>query len=210
MSVRDDLRRELAARLPPGQKLAKGWPVLHYGPVPAFDPKSWDFRVWGDVESPVTLSYDEVRGLAPVRVSADFHCVTKFSVLDNEWEGVSFRTVAELVRPKPSARHVMAHCEYGYEANLPLDALMDDDVLLAWARNGEPLTAEHGYPLRLVVPKRYAWKSAKWIRGLEFMARERRGFWEERGYHNEADPWREERYSYQEEGGGGPFLRRFF
>lgn len=199
---------EVKDRLPPGQKLVKGWPVLHYGPIPSFDPNGWDFRVWGEVENPVTLSYGEFRALSTTRVKADFHCVTKFSVLENEWEGVSFRVVCDLVKPKPAAVYVMAHCEYGYEANVPLEVLLDDDVLFAWGRNGEPLTPEHGYPLRLIIPKRYAWKSAKWIRGLEFMTTDRRGFWEERGYHNNADPWGEERYSYQEaESGSG--WRRF-
>jgi DMSO/TMAO reductase YedYZ molybdopterin-dependent catalytic subunit len=190
-------RKEVpAGRLPPGQRPAKGWPVLHYGPVPPGDLSAWDFRIWGEVENPTTLSYGELRSLPAVRVTADFHCVTKFSVLDNEWEGVSFKTVAELVRPTSAARFVMAHCEYGYEANLPLEALLADDVLFAWGHNGDVLTPEHGYPLRLVVPQRYAWKSAKWVRGLEFMAEDRLGFWEQRGYHNLADPWREERYTH--------------
>lgn len=200
---------EVKDRLPPGQHLVKGWPVLHYGPIPPFDPNTWDFRVWGEVDHPVTLSYAEFRALPSTRVKADFHCVTKFTVLENEWEGVSFRAVHDLVGPKPSARHVMAHCEYGYEANLALEVLLEGDVLLAWGRNGEPLSPEHGYPLRLIVPKRYGWKSTKWVRGLEFMADDRRGFWEERGYHNNADPWNEERYSYQESEEQGEGWRRF-
>lgn len=200
---------EVKDRLPPGQKLVKGWPVLHYGPIPSFDPSTWDFRVFGEVENPVTFSYEEFRALTSTRVEADFHCVTKFSVLDNDWEGVSFQTIYDLVKPKPACRFVMAHCEYGYEANLPLEVMLDDDVLFAWGRNGEPLSPEHGHPLRLIVPKRYAWKSAKWIRGLEFMANDRRGFWEERGYHNNADPWGEERYSYQENDSAGSGWRRF-
>jgi DMSO/TMAO reductase YedYZ molybdopterin-dependent catalytic subunit len=194
---------DVKERIPPGQKLVKGWPVLHYGPIPSFDPNSWDFRVWGEVANPVTLSYPEFRALQVTRVKADFHCVTKFSVLDNDWEGVSFRVIHDMVQPKPSVAHVMAHCEYGYEANITLKVLLDEDVVLAWARNGELLTPEHGFPLRLVVPKRYAWKSAKWIRGVEFLSSDRRGFWEERGYHNNADPWGEERYSYQEDGSNG-------
>lgn len=191
--------REASTRpLPPGQRLAKGWPTLHYGPVPSFDPNTWDFKVRGEVTRPLTLSWNDFNSLPAVQVRADFHCVTKFSVFDNEWEGVSFRTIAELADPTQSARFAMAHCEYGYEANLPLEVLMDDDVLFAWGCNGQPLTPEHGFPVRLVVPKRYAWKSAKWVRELEFMPADRRGFWEERGYHNEADPWRQQRYSYQE------------
>ncbi|MGH2768465.1 MAG: sulfite oxidase-like oxidoreductase [Actinomycetota bacterium] len=187
--------------LPPGQKVARGWPVLHYGPVPSFDPATWDLKVWGEVERSITLSYQELRALPAARSRGDFHCVTKFSVLDNEWEGVAFSVIADMCRPKPEAGFVMAHCEHGYEANLPLELMLDDDVLLAWGRNGERLTPEHGYPLRLVVPKRYAWKSAKWVRGVEFMAKDRRGFWEERGYHNSADPLKEERYSFQEKPG---------
>lgn len=188
------------ARIPPGQHLVKGWPVLHYGPIPSFDHGDWDFRVWGEVENPVTLTYAEFRGLPSTTVQADFHCVTKFSVLENVWEGVAFRVIHDLIKPRSTALYLMAHCEYGYEANIPLEVLLDDDVLFAWGRNGEPLSPEHGYPLRLIVPKRYAWKSAKWVRGLEFMSGDRRGFWEERGYHNNADPWNEERYSHQEDG----------
>jgi len=189
------VKAEPRLRLPPGQRLARGWPVLHYGPIPPFDPNTWDFRVWGEVARPALLTYGQCRALPSARVVADFHCVTKLSVLDNEWEGVPFRTIARLV-VTAAARFGMAHCEHGYEANLPLTVLMDDDVLFAWARNGEPLEPMHGFPLRLVVPKRYAWKGAKWVRGLEFMAEDRLGFWEERGYHNNADPWREERYSF--------------
>jgi len=190
---------ELAAgatgALPPGQRPAKGWPVLHYGPIPPFDVATWDFRIWGEVEHPALLLYDELRALPMVKVLADFHCVTRFSVLGNEWEGVAVRTIADLVAPTPSVRFAMVHCEQGYDANLPLDVLMDDDVLFAWARNGAEFEPMHGFPLRLIVPKRYAWKSAKWVRGLEFMAEDRLGFWEERGYHNDADPWQEQRYS---------------
>ena len=185
-------------RIPPGQHLVKGWPVLHYGPIPRFDPEQWRLKIWGEVENPVSLNYEELKALPTTTVHADFHCVTRFSVLDNDWEGVAFRTILELAKPKPTARHVLTHSEYSYTANLPIEVLDDDDVLLAWGRNGEPLTAEHGFPLRLIVPKRYAWKSTKWLRGLEFLERDARGFWEERGYHNQADPWREERYSHQE------------
>lgn len=182
-------------RLPPGQKEASNWPVLHYGEVPSSEISSWDFRIWGAVDNPLTLSYEEFRRLPVCTVKADFHCVTRFSVLDNEWEGVAFREVAALARLTTRAQHLMFHCESGYEANLPLDVVMDEDVLFAWGRNGEPLTPEHGYPLRLIVPKRYGWKSAKWVRGVEFMTADRKGFWEERGYNNRADPWREERYT---------------
>ena len=192
---------EIAKRVPPGQRLVRGWPVLHYGPIPKFDEAEWDLTVDGLVENPFTLSYAELKALPPARVDADMHCVTGWTTLDNEWEGVSFRTLAERARPRPEAKYVITHCDYGYSSNLSLDAMMDDDVLVAWANRGETLTPEHGFPLRLVVPKRYAWKSAKWLRGLEFADHNRRGFWEVRGYHVHADPWPEERYSYQEKSG---------
>jgi DMSO/TMAO reductase YedYZ molybdopterin-dependent catalytic subunit len=190
---------EIAKRVPSGQRLVKGWPVLHYGPVPKFDEAAWSFEVSGLVDAPFTLSYAELKALGPQKVQADMHCVTGWSTLDNEWEGVPFRTIVEKAQPKPEAKWVITHCEYGYTSDLSLEAMTDDDVLLAWAHNGEPLTPDHGFPLRLVVPKRYAWKSAKWLRGLEFSDTNKRGFWEERGYHVHADPWGEERYSYQEQ-----------
>ena len=190
---------EIAARIPPGQRLVKGWPILQVGPVPRFDEANWDFTVDGLVESPFTLSYSEVKGLPNVRVTADMHCVTGWTTLDNEWAGVSLRTLIERASPTSEARWVIAHSEGGYTSNLSLEAMSDDDVLIAWANRDEPLAAEHGFPLRLVVPKRYAWKSAKWLRGLEFADVNRRGFWETRGYHVHADPWPEERYAYQED-----------
>jgi DMSO/TMAO reductase YedYZ molybdopterin-dependent catalytic subunit len=189
---------EIAQRIPPGQRLVKGWPVLHYGPIPKFDEANWDFKVFGEVDNPFTLSYSELKALGPQTVHADMHCVTGWTTLDNDWEGVPFRVLLEKAQPKPEAKFVIAHCDYGYTSNLSLEAMDDDDVLVAWAHNGEPLAAEHGFPLRLVVPKRYAWKSAKWLRALELSATNDRGFWEERGYHIHADPWPEERYSYQE------------
>ncbi len=181
-------------RVPPGQFVTNGWPVLHYGAVPRFDPKTWTFRVWGLVEQPIELSYDEFRQLPTVEVVADIHCVTRWSKLGMSWEGVPARYLLELVRPKPEARFVIAHAEHGFTANLPLEALDDDDVLLAHRADGHDLTPEHGWPLRLVVPKRYFWKSAKWLRGLELTAEDHPGFWEQNGYNNNADPWKEERY----------------
>ena len=189
---------EIAKRVPPGQRLVKGWPVLHVGPIPKFNEAEWDFQVDGLVENPYTLSYAELKALPNVTVQADMHCVTGWTTLDNSWTGVSFRTLVERARPKPEAKWVVTHCDYGYTSDLSLQAMEDDDVLVAWAHNGEPLAPEHGFPLRLVVPKRYAWKSAKWLRGLEFTDHNTRGFWELRGYHIHADPWPEERYSYQE------------
>ena len=181
------------ARIPPGQMVTVRFPVLHVGPVPPFDPQTWNFRAFGLVEEEVTLSYQEFMDLPKVKVVADFHCVTRWSRLDNEWEGVSFRELMRRIRPQ--AKYVLVHCHGGYTTNLPLEALLDEDVLLAYRHDGKDLSPEHGWPLRLVVPKRYAWKSAKWVRGLEFMEEDRPGYWEERGYHNRGDPWKEERYA---------------
>lgn len=192
---------EIARRIPPGQRLVKTWPVLHFGTVPKVDLATWDLRVFGLVEETLRLSYEELRALGPVEVVADMHCVTGWSTLDNRWLGVPFRVLAERARPRPEARWVIAHCEQGYTTDLSLGAMMEEDVLLAWGHDGQDLTPEHGWPLRLVVPKRYGWKSAKWLRGFELSDRNRRGFWEERGYHVHADPWREERYAYQESPG---------
>jgi DMSO/TMAO reductase YedYZ molybdopterin-dependent catalytic subunit len=189
---------EIAARVPSGQRLVKTWPILHFGPVPRFDPATWDFTVSGLVEAPLGLSYDELKALGPQTVRADMHCVTGWTTLDNDWQGIPLRTVLDRVKPLPAAAWVIARCDGGYTSNLSLQAMADDDVLVAWGHGGQPLEPDHGFPLRLVVPKRYAWKSAKWLRGLEFTGSNRRGFWEERGYHNHADPWREERYSYEE------------
>jgi DMSO/TMAO reductase YedYZ molybdopterin-dependent catalytic subunit len=189
---------EVAARVPPGQRLVKTWPVLHYGPIPTFDGTTWDLEVSGMVREPFTLTRDELLALPRVTVDADMHCVTGWTTLDNTWEGVRFRTLLERAQPEPDARWVIAHCAYGYDSNLSLEAMDDDDVLVAWRNHGEDLTPEHGWPLRLVVPKRYAWKSAKWLTGLEFTDRNRRGFWEVRGYHVHAEPFAEERYAYQE------------
>ena len=190
--------KEVAARVPPGQRLVKGWPILQFGPIPRFDQPAWDFKVFGLVDNAFTLTYEELKGLGPERVRADMHCVTGWSTLDNEWEGIPFRVLANKAQPKAQGGWVITHCEHGYTSNLSLQAMTDEDVLVAWGHNGEALAPEHGFPLRLVVPKRYAWKSAKWLRGLEFTDRNQPGFWEVRGYHTHADPWREERYSYQE------------
>ena len=189
---------EVARRIPPGQRLVKGWPILHVGPVPKFDESEWDLTVDGLVEAPYRLSYPELKALPHATVTADMHCVTGWTTLDNEWEGVSFRTLAERALPRPEARWVIAHSDHGYTSNLSLQAMMEDDVLVAWGHGGKPLDPEHGFPLRLVVPQRYGWKSAKWVRRLEFTPENSRGFWEVRGYHVHADPWPEERYSYQE------------
>jgi len=189
---------EVAARVPPGNRLVKTWPVLHYGPIPAFDGTNWDLEVSGLVANPFTLSYQELRALPSVVVDADMHCVTGWTTLDNTWEGVPFRLLLERAQPAPEAKWVIAHCAYGYTSNLSLEAMDDDDVLVAWRNRGEDLTPDHGWPLRLVVPKRYAWKSAKWLTGLELTDTNRRGFWEVRGYHVHGEPFAEERYAHQE------------
>ena len=186
---------EDAARIPPGNYVTQRWPVLHAGSIPPFNAATWDLTTFGLVDHPLTLSYADVLALPRVQVTSDFHCVTRWSTLDNHWEGVSFRELLRRTKPTDEARYVTFHCDGSYTANLPLSVLDNDDVLLAFARNGEPLTPEHGYPLRAIVPKRYAWKSAKWLRGIEFMAHDRAGFWERYGYHNNADPWREERFA---------------
>ena len=190
-SLTDEQRR----RVPPGQDLTEKWPVLHYGGVPSADLATWSFRVWGEVDNPFSLSWDEFKALPRKRVHTDIHCVTRWSRLDIDFEGVPIQHVLERAQLRPAARFVLAHAEQGYTANLPLSVLDDDDVLLADTAEGRPLEPDHGYPLRLVVPKRYFWKSAKWLRGLQFLAADKHGFWERNGYHNDADPWREERFS---------------
>ncbi|HWH24959.1 MAG TPA: sulfite oxidase-like oxidoreductase [Candidatus Limnocylindria bacterium] len=186
---------EQQPRVPPGQYVTEKWPVLHYGTVPKVDLARWDFRVWGEVDSPFEIGWQEFRRLPRTKIQTDIHCVTRWSRLDIEFEGVPIRHILERARLRPAARHVIAHAEQGYTTNLPLSALEGDDVLLADVADGAPLTPDHGYPLRLVVPQRYFWKSAKWLRGLQFLAADRPGFWERYGYHNDADPWLEQRYS---------------
>jgi DMSO/TMAO reductase YedYZ molybdopterin-dependent catalytic subunit len=190
--------RSKAERTPPGQTLTEKWPVLHYADVPAVDEAAFRLKVFGLVDRPVEWSWAELRALPSVRLTSDFHCVTTWSRLDNVWEGVLFRTVAEQVGVQAAARHAMIHGSDGYYTNVPLERLLDEDVLFAWSHDGQPLSPEHGGPLRLVVPKLYAWKSAKWVSGVELVDQDRRGFWEERGYHNRGEPFAEERYSYQE------------
>jgi DMSO/TMAO reductase YedYZ molybdopterin-dependent catalytic subunit len=183
-------------RVPPGQTLTAPdrWPLLHFGPVPKTDLSSWNLRVFGHVERELGFSYDEVRAFPRKEVVADIHCVTGWSRLNDTWTGVAIQEVLERCRPRPDVTHVMAHCEFGYTTSVPLNVLDDDDVLLCYGWNGRDLTPDHGFPLRLFVPKRYFWKSAKWLRGLELMPANRLGFWEQRGYHDDADPWLEQRY----------------
>jgi len=168
--------------------------VLHVGPTPKFDESRWDFKVFGDVDAPLQFGYREFMALPSSSVTTDIHCVTSWSMLGMEWEGVGFRRIVELAKVRSTAKHVIAHCEQGYTANVPLEDCLRDDALLAYAVNGRPLEPEHGFPLRLFVPHLYFWKSAKWLRGLEFSSVDKPGFWEQRGYHNYGDPWGEQRY----------------
>jgi DMSO/TMAO reductase YedYZ molybdopterin-dependent catalytic subunit len=184
------------ARIPPGQYYTDKWPVLHAGSIPSIDIATWDLNVFGLVRNPVRLSFDELRELGERDQTSDIHCVTRWTRLDMPWKGVPLRAILDLVEPLDSARYVIAHAEQGYTANLPIEALQDPDVMIGLEADGARLTPEHGYPARLVVPKRYFWKSAKWLRGLEFSDVDKPGFWEGYGYHNEADPWREERYGF--------------
>jgi DMSO/TMAO reductase YedYZ molybdopterin-dependent catalytic subunit len=190
-----DQGTDAAARTPPGQYLTGKFPVLHYGTVPAVDLATWDFRVFGLVDNPLTLTWEDLGNLPRKRQTVDIHCVTRWSKLDTAWEGVPIRAILDLAGLRPEANHALAHCEQGYTTNLPLEVLDDEDVLLADTYDGKPLEPEHGYPLRLLVPKRYFWKSAKWIRSLELLDHDVPGFWERYGYHNDADPWKEERFS---------------
>ncbi len=199
----DDVKKE--GRLPPGQSLTNKFPVLHYGPVPKFNPATWNFRIWGEVETETYLNWEEFQRLPRTSLTMDIHCVTRWSKFNTAWEGVLVRTLVDegLLRIKPSARFVLQHAEYGFTVNLPLEVVLADNFLLATHYDGIPITPDHGYPLRgivgnilgrddLKVP--YFWKGAKWLRGLEFMANDRLGFWEQAGYHNEADIWKEQRF----------------
>jgi len=197
------IRRE--GRLPPGQALTVKFPVLHYGPVPVFNAATWNFSVWGEVEETRQWTWAEFNQLPRTRLVMDIHCVTRWSKFDTEWEGVSVRTLVDqsFIKLRPTAKHVLQHAEFGFTANLPLQVVLADNFLMATHFNGEPITPDHGYPLRGVVgyiPDRedlmtpYFWKGAKWLRGLEFTAQDRPGFWEQAGYHNEADAWKEQRF----------------
>ena len=176
------------------QALTLKWPVLHYGSVPRFNPQTWDFRIFGLVEKSVRLSWEEFNRLPQKEVVADMHCVTRWSRFDNRWEGVPFTEVIKLVTLEPDVRYVMVQAEQGFTANVPLEDLLRPTTLFASKHDGEPLAPEHGYPLRLVVPHLYSWKSVKWVRGIELMAADAPGFWEHNGYHIYGDPWKEQRF----------------
>jgi DMSO/TMAO reductase YedYZ molybdopterin-dependent catalytic subunit len=182
------------SRVPPGQYLTERFPVLTVGPNPEFDLSTWDFQLYGEVEDELQLSWEELNALPQTEVTVDIHCVTRWSKLDTTWRGVLLRALLEKARVKPEGKFVMAYSDGGYTTNLPLDVVMDDDVLLAHTYDGKPLEPDHGAPLRLLVPKRYFWKSAKFLRRIEVMSEDRMGFWELNGYHNDADPWKEQRH----------------
>jgi len=204
MRKAEEERVKKEGRLPPGQALTQKFPVLHYGAVPSFDPLTWDFQVWGEVEAPLRLTWEEFERLPRTTLKMDIHCVTRWSKFDTLWEGVSVQTLLEreLIRLKPGAKYVIQHAEYGFTVNLPLEVVLQENFLMATHYEGAPITPDHGFPLRGVVgaiPQRsdlktpYLWKGAKWLRGLEFSAEDKPGFWEQAGYHNEADVWLEER-----------------
>jgi DMSO/TMAO reductase YedYZ molybdopterin-dependent catalytic subunit len=184
------------ARLPPGQYLTEKWPVLHAGTVPKVDLATWDLTISGEVERPLALTWEQLLELPSREVTVDIHCVTRWSRFDTTFKGVHWSELAKLVAPTPGARFVVARAEQGFTANMPLAAIEDETALIAYEADGEPLTPDHGWPVRLVVPSRYFWKSAKWLRGLELLDHDEPGFWERYGYHNDADYRKEQRYSF--------------
>ena len=184
------------ARLPPGQYLTEKWPVLHAGDVPDVDLATWTLSVTGELEEPLSLTYEQLTELPAHEVTTDIHCVTRWSRFDAHFKGVHWRELAKLCNPKPSARFVIAHAEHGFTANVSLTALEDENALIVYEADGAPLTPDHGYPVRLFIPTKYFWKSAKWLRGIELSAVDKPGFWERYGYNNNADFWQEQRYEF--------------
>jgi len=206
--ARKQLENEVKSmnRLPPGQSLTNKFPVLHYGPTPQTDLKTWDFRVFGLVEEEKVWNWEEFNKLPRTKITMDLHCVTRWSKFDTTWEGVSVKTLIDegFIKPKPEVQFVVQHCEYGYTTNTPLELILQDNFLLATHYEGQPIPLEHGYPLRGLIgtfadrseaKSAYLWKGGKWLRGLEFRSTDKLGFWENAGYHNEADPWKEQRFS---------------
>jgi DMSO/TMAO reductase YedYZ molybdopterin-dependent catalytic subunit len=190
-----DIASELQDRLPPGQTLTEKFPILHEGEVPRYDLNDWQLTICGEVEEERSFSFNDIIGLPATRIHCDIHCVTRWSKLNTDWEGVLFSDLLPLIKVKPEAKFVMLHADPDYETNVPLTDLLQDNVMLAYRYAGKPLTDKHGWPLRMIVPQRYFWKSAKWIRRIEFMIEDRPGFWERNGFHNEADPFAEQRFS---------------
>src|SRR5712691_8689517 len=202
----DEAKVKQEGRLPPGQSLTNRFPVLHYGPMPRFDPTTWDLPVLGEVEEEKRWSWDEFNKLPRSTVTMDIHCVTRWSKFDTTWEGVALKTLVDqgLLKLKPTAHYLLQHCEYGFTVNIPIEVALSPNFLLATHFNGEPLELDHGYPMRGVVghitgtdyKTPYLCKGGKWLRGLEFLNKDRLGFWEQAGYHNEADVWKEQRFAY--------------
>jgi DMSO/TMAO reductase YedYZ molybdopterin-dependent catalytic subunit len=202
----DEEKVKKEGRLPPGQSLTNRFPVLHYGPVPRFDPNTWDLRAFGEVEEEKRWNWDEFNKLPRSTATMDIHCVTRWSKFDTTWEGVALKSLVEagILKLKPTAHYLLQHCEYGFTVNIPIEVALSPNFLLATHFNGEPLELDHGYPMRGVVghingtdyKTPYLWKGGKWLRGLEFLNKDRLGFWEQAGYHNEADVWKEQRFSY--------------
>jgi len=184
------------SRLPPGQYFTDKWPVLHAGSIPTTDLSTWDFFVEGEIETPIRLSWEELNALPRTSHTQDIHCVTRWSRFDTTFKGVHWSELAKLAGPTPSGRYVVAQAEQGFTANLPIEAIEDENALIAYEADGEPLTRDHGGPVRLMVPSRYFWKSAKWLTGLELLDHDEPGFWERYGYHNDADFTKEQRYSF--------------
>ncbi|MDJ0798172.1 MAG: sulfite oxidase-like oxidoreductase [Calothrix sp. MO_167.B12] len=180
-------------RVPPGQYLAKGFPVLTYGDTPKVNMEEWEFRVWGLTQAK-TFTWSDFMALPQQEFTADFHCVTRWSKLDVKWTGIKVTDFMQLIEVEPQAAYVMEHCYGGYTTNIPLEDFVREENFFAFKLFGEPLPEKHGGPMRLVVPHLYAWKSAKWINGLEFLEKDEPGFWERNGYHNRGEPWAEERY----------------
>ncbi|NOG51542.1 MAG: sulfite oxidase-like oxidoreductase [Chloroflexi bacterium] len=189
----DELRKQ--GRLPAGQSLTDEFPVLTYGPTPRFNPAAWDLRLFGTITNELRWDWETFQRLPTVQITTDIHCVTRWSKFDTVWEGVQFKHIAELAGMKPETKHIIAHCDYGYTTNVPVEDMLRDNVLLAYKFDGQPLDPEHGGPLRTLVPHLYFWKSAKFVRALEFSVEDKPGFWEVNGYHNYGDPFKEERYS---------------
>lgn len=194
--ISPDIKRNV--RIPPGQHEDDKWPVLHAGSVPKTDFSKWRLKIRGLVEEEKELSFKDFMSLPQVKVFSDIHCVTTWSKLNNLWEGVSASALKDVVNVLPEAKYVLVHAHKNFTTNLSLKDFFARDVLLATKHNGNNLSSKHGGPVRLVVPRLYFWKSAKWVNGLEFLSEDKRGFWESNGYHNHGDPWREERYSWQE------------
>lgn len=194
MSDLIDARPPDQPRLPPNQVITRKWPVLHYGSVPHVDLAGWRFGVSGAVEQPFAITWEELQALPRRQTACDIHCVTRWSRYDNVFEGAPVQLLLQRARVKPEARYALVHAEQGFTTNLPLDDLDRPENLLALSHDGEPLTPEHGGPVRLLVPHLYLWKSAKWVRGIECLEADVPGFWEQNGYHMRGDPWQEERY----------------